>query len=187
MGDVIAVYADGGLLKVNPSPIGGMWATCHVNAAGEMVWSDSGLVLAEVGDPFLSTVSNNVTEFRALLAGLEVLPDGWSGRACSDSLVTIRRFRDDAGLAGIPIEWRRRMAVVLGRLGQIEYVLLDGHPSRAQLAEQEKLGEWVAGAGKRGNPVSKWNRWCDERCTEIGRAYLGVEPKPKRAKKEAAA
>lgn len=180
MNDVIAVYADGGLLKVNPSPIGGQWATCHISAAGEMVWSKSGLILADPADPLFAVVGNNQCEFRALLEGLSALPDGWSGTAYTDSLLTIRRFSDleRAGLAGIPNHWRRLAAITLGRLGRIEYVLLDGHPTRAQLA---------AGVGKRGNPVSKWNVWADEECTRIGREYLGVEVKPKRAKKEAAA
>lgn len=183
MSEVIAVYADGGVIRVNPSPIAGMWATCHIDAGGARVWSASGLVLAEPGDPYLSMVTNNQTELRALLAGLEALPDGWSGRVCTDSEVTIRRFRDDARLAGIPLEWRKRLAYVLGRLGALTYVLLDGHPTRAQLARQDELGEWAAGVGKSGGPVSKWNQWCDQECTRIGREYLGVETKPKRAKK----
>lgn len=115
-----------------------------------------------------------------MLAGLEALPDGWSGQVCTDSLLTIRRFSnpETAGLAGIPDDWRRRMARVLGRLGALEYVLLDGHPTRAQLA---------AGVGKRGNKVSEHQVFCDEECTRIGRAYLGVETKPKRARKGEAA
>lgn len=178
MGTAVAVYSDGGVIKVNPSPTGGMWATCHVDAEGERIWSASGVVLAEEGDEYLSMVTNNQTEFRAMLAGLEALPDGWSGTVYADSLVTIRRFRDEAGLAGIPLDWRRRMAVVLGRLGRLTYVLLDGHPSRAQLA---------AGVGKRGNPVSEHNVFVDALCTQEARRYLGVEPKPKRVRKGEAA
>lgn len=180
MSQVVAVYADGGLIRANPSPIGGMYAACHVNADGERVWSASGLILADPSDPLFVVVGNNQCEFRALLAGLEALPDGWSGTVYTDSLLTIRRFRepDAVGLGGIPDDWRRRAAHVLGRLGRLEYVLLDGHPSRAQLA---------AGVGKRGNPVSEHQVFCDELCTKIGREYLGVETKPKRARKEAAA
>lgn len=171
MSDPVAVYSDGGVVNVNPSPIAGMWATCHVDADDTLVWSASGVVLADPDDDFLSLVTNNQTEFRALLAGLEALPDGWSGTVYCDSLVTIRRFRDDARVAGIPYDWRKRMAYVLGRLGALNYVLLDGHPTRAQLA---------AGVGKRGNPVSKWNVWCDEACTAEGRKISGQAPKRKR-------
>jgi ribonuclease HI len=171
MSEAVAVYSDGGVVKVNPSPTGGMWAACHVDAVDNLVWSASGVVLADPDDEFLPLVTNNQTEFRAMLAGLEALPDGWSGTVYADSLVTIRRFRDDARVAGIPLEWRKRMAYVLGRLGTLTYVLLDGHPTRAQLA---------AGVGKRGNPVSRWNVWCDEACTEEGRRLIGREPKRKR-------
>lgn len=180
MSDVIAVYADGGLIHSNPSTTGGTWATCHVDADGERVWSRSGVILADAADPLFAEVGNNQCEFYALLNGLEALPDGWSGTVYTDSLLTIRRFRDleRTGLAGIPNDWRRRAAVTLGRLGQLAYVLLDGHPTRVQLA---------AGVGKRGNPVSEHNVFCDKACTAEAKRYLGVEPKPKRAKKEAAA
>ena len=180
MGDVVAVYADGGLLKVNPSPIGGMYAACHVDADGERVWSASGLILADPSNPLFAVVGNNQCEFRALLAGLEALPDGWIGNVYTDSALTIHRFTDPerAGMAGIPVDWRRRLGQTLARLGGLFFTLLDGHPTRAQLA---------AGRGKRGNPVSVHQVWCDELCTKIGREYLGVETRPKQAKKGAAA
>jgi ribonuclease HI len=159
---VDAIYADGGVIQKNPSDIGGTWATCHVDGDNRRCWRASGVLLpADVGAPF---VTNNQTEFYALLTGLEMLATGWSGKVCTDSLVTIRRFRDEGRLAGIPNEWRRRMAMTLGRLGELEYVLLDGHPTRAQLA---------AGIGKRGGPVSEHNVWCDHACTEAGRELVG--------------
>lgn len=174
MSAVVATYSDGGVIAVNPSPIGGMWAACHVDAAGERVYSASGLVLADPHDSELTAVTNNQTEFRAMLAGLEALPDGWSGLVCADSLVTIRRFRDDARLTGIPLAWRLRMARQLGRLGALTFVLLDGHPTKAQLARQEEVGEFVRGVGKRGGCVSRHNQWCDQECTRIGKAYVGI-------------
>jgi len=155
-----AIYADGGVLRVNPSPIAGTWATCHVDADDYRIWHASGVILpSEVGGP----VTNNQTEFYALLSGLEALPYGWSGKVCTDSLVTIRRFRDDARLTGIPLEWRRRMAMVLGRLRALDYVRLDGHPTKAQLQ---------AGVGKRGGPVSKHNVWCDDECGRAGQRFM---------------
>ena len=178
MFEVVSVYSDGGLIRSNPSTIGGTWSCCHVTADNERVWSKSGVIVADQADPLFAEVGNNQVEFRALLEGLEALPDGWLGTAYTDSLLTIRRFRDleRTGLVGIPIDWRRRAAVVLGRLGRIEYVLLDGHPTKAQLA---------AGVGKRGNPVSEWNVWCDKACGDEAKRYMGIEPKPKRGKGEA--
>lgn len=158
---IVAVFADGGVIRQNPSPIGGTWATCHVDADNWRAWRNSGvLVPADVG---AESVTNNQTEYFGLLTGLEALPDGWSGRVCTDSLVTIRRFRDEGRLAGIPLPWRKRMAMTLGRLGVLEYVLLDGHPTKAQLA---------AGVGKRGNPVSEHNAWADRECAEVGRQFI---------------
>jgi hypothetical protein len=84
--------------------------------------------------------------------------------------VTIRRFRDGARTRGIPEAWTGRKDAALGRLGTLSYVLLDGHPTRAQLS---------AGVGKRGSPVSEHNVWCDEACTEVGRLLLErVGPPP---------
>ncbi len=157
----VAVYADGGVILSNPSAIGGTWATCHVDASGARIWEASGVILpADVGMPF---VSNNQSEFYALLMGLEAVPDGWSGRACSDSSITLARFFRMGKLNGIPFDWRARLSNVLGRLGRVESVLLDGHPTRAQLA---------AGIGRNGHPVSAHNCWCDRRCTEEARRHV---------------
>lgn len=56
-----------------------------------------------------------------------------------------------------------RMAMTLGRLGQLQYVQLDGHPTKANLR---------AGVGKRGNPVSRHNAWCDRECARVGQRFL---------------
>lgn len=167
MSEIVAIYGDGGCIRVNPSPIGAPWAVCGVDADGNRVWERTGVIPA--ADVDTDGATNNQSEFMAVLVGLEAMPDRWSGRVCTDSFVTLRRFRDEARLAGIPLDWRRRMAVALGRLGRIEYVLLDGHPTRAQLA---------AGVGKRGNPVSEHNVWCDKTCTATGRAYVAALEAP---------
>jgi len=146
------VYADGGCVLVNPSPHGGTWAWCHVTA-GERVRESGGTVTpAEIG---MGKVSNNQTEFLALLLCLEALPDGWSGRVFTDSGVTLGRFRDGDKTKGIPAPWVRRLNAVRHRLGRLEYVLLGGHPSKKELA---------AGVRKDGKPVSEHNVWCDREC-----------------------
>jgi ribonuclease HI len=159
MTEVVAVFADGGVVRQNPSPIGGTWACCHVDRDEQRIWCASGFILpSEVGG---WPVTNNQTEFYALLAGLEALPDGWHGDACSDSQVTLIRFFQRGALRGIPDAWRQRMGYTLRRLDPlIRPVLLDGHPTRAQLAE---------GVGKRGHRVSEHNVWCDAACGEEGR------------------
>jgi hypothetical protein len=160
---VAAVYADGGLIASNPSPIAGMWAFCHVDAENWRVHEESGvLVPQEVGGP----VTNHHSEVLAMLFGLEALPDGWSGQACSDSKNALRLFFHEGSLRAIPDAWRPRVGAVLRRLGRIEPVHLDGHPTRAQLA---------AGIGKRGNPVSEHNVRVDALCSQEGRRYQLVQ------------
>ncbi|MBA4187572.1 MAG: hypothetical protein C0467_06090 [Planctomycetaceae bacterium] len=166
MSDVIAVYADGGVVKVNPSPHGGTWAYCHVNAAGERVATGAGFVTpAQVGLP---TVTNNVTELLALLAALERLPDGWSGNVYSDSLNAIRRMESPktAKFKNCPDQFRERAIEVRARLGKLTFTLLGGHPNRKELAE---------GRRSDGMPVSQHNVWCDKACGEQAKGRV-AEP-----------
>lgn len=168
------VYADGGVARVNPSPFGGMWAWCHVrypatpggtpSPVSEVVRSASGVVRA--GELMPGPVSNNLTEFLALLLGLEALPDGWSGLVCSDSGVTLGRFErhHTAGMKGIPPALVGRLTAVRARLGGLTFRLLGGHPTRADLDR---------GRRKDGKPVSPHNVWCDRACGERAAELVG--------------
>lgn len=153
---IIAMYADGGVISVNPSPIGGTWAFCFVDQHGQRVRTAAGVVTPSSID--LDTVTNNVTELLALIYGIEQLPDRWSGTVYSDSAVSLQRVFHCGALNNVPwwlVERMQRLRAS-GRLARMTGVLLDGHPTRAQLA---------AGVGKRGNPVSEHNVWCDTACT----------------------
>lgn len=158
---VVAVYSDGGLIRSNPSPIGGMWAWCHVDADDWRVREESGIL--EPSDVEGRDVTNHHTETYALLMALEALPDGWTGRACSDSRNALRVFFGEGSLRNLPAAWRPRIGAVLRRLGRIEPIRLDGHPTRAQLA---------AGIGKRGAPVSEHNVRVDDLCTKAGERFM---------------
>lgn len=155
----IAVYADGGVIGVNPSPIGGTWAWCHVNAAGERMATGSGIVAPRSSCPL---ITNNLTEMIALVRGLAALPDGWAGAVYSDSQITLGRLFAGWKMAGIPPVLVRQGAEALRRLDvpNVRYVLLDGHPTKAQL---------LVGRGKRGNLVSEHNVWCDRECGRLAR------------------
>lgn len=153
------VYVDGGVVRQNPSPIGGTWACVLVDVNGRELDRASGFVSRE---SLGMDVTNNFTELLAAVEGLERLPDGWSGTLHTDSNVTrCRIIGRNPGMNGIPQALRDRLAACKKRLGFIRVVLLDGHPTRDQL---------FRGSGKRGNPVSKWNVLCDELCTIAGRA-----------------
>lgn len=158
---VVAVFADGGVIQHNPSDYGGTWGCCHVDQDDVRVLEMGGVILPSEVET--TGVTNNQSEFMAMLQALEALPDGWSGKACSDSNITLMRFFGCAKMRGIPVVWGQRMSRVLGRLGTITPVLLSGHPTRAHLA---------SGVGKHGTPVSVHNAWCDKRCNLEGVRYL---------------
>lgn len=173
---VAAVFADGGVSYVNPSPYGGAWAFCHVDQHEHRVREGRGVFapwepeqrympyLGSVGRDKRSTqqpcISNNQMEFYALLVALETLPDGWSGFAYSDSQITLGRFFYNWNpYKGVPVEWVGRMRDVTKRLGKVTPVLLSGHPTRRDLAELVKRST--------GRMVSLHNVWCDEECSRL--------------------
>lgn len=158
----VALYADGGVIGSNPSSIGGTWAWCLVDAAGQRICEYSGVIRAcDAGVP---AVTNNLTELLALVNGLDALPSGWQGTVYSDSWVSLQRVFLAAKLNNVP-PWLidRLQALQKSRkLAEMSYVLLDGHPTKAQLA---------AGVGKRGHPVSIHNVFCDAECQRRARQY----------------
>ena len=166
---VTALFADGGVIKKNPSPHGGMWAYCLV-AGGEFVRGESGLVTpVDVGLP---TVSNNYTELRALVEGMSVLPDGWDGDVLTDSFVALRTVEKcllkPARPDWVPEPLWDRLRAQRARLGDFRLVLLGGHPNQKELA---------AGIRADGKRVSRWNVWCDEACGTVAAKHL-AEARP---------
>jgi ribonuclease HI len=166
--EILAVYADGGVIGRNPSAEGGTWAWCHVNTSRLVVPVVSVCIVAS-GKGYLhprdaqtEKVTNNQTEYWALLQCLKALPDGWSGPVYSDSAITLGRFGNGWKHDGIPGLWEVEMHEARQRLGKLTWNLLDGHPTRAQLE---------AGKGKRGGAVSVFNAWADARCTELAKEY----------------
>lgn len=166
----IELYSDGGVIGKNPSLLGGVWAWCHV-VGGEKIQQGSGIVRPT--DFGMEKVTNNLTEFLAMLNCLEAVPEAWSGyRMFCDSELTIGRFQNPygVGMAGIPAELFRRMTALPLKRREIEYVLVGGHPTRKELA---------AGVHKDGRPVSRWNAWCDSECNRVKEGYFtGLKDKP---------
>jgi ribonuclease HI len=146
-----SLYADGGTVGANPSQIGGTWAWCAVDENDNRVAEGSGFVPA-----FIHPISNNYTEFLALLLGLEAMEEGWSGKVYSDSQLTLGRFFQGWKNRNIPDEFIFRAQKALNRLGKITPVLLSGHPSKNELK---------TGLSKSGRPVSEHNAYVDRLCT----------------------
>lgn len=159
-----ALYTDGGVIRKNPSEIGGTWAWCQVADTGERFEQRSGVVTpAQIGMPW---VSNNYTELLAAVEGLEQLPEGWCGVLYTDSFVTLTRISPETKKPkwkNIPDNLRLRAEAAKARAGWFKVVLLGGHPNKTELA---------SGRRKDGLPVSQWNVWCDKACGEEARKYL---------------
>lgn len=158
--EVVALYADGGVILKNPSTIGGTWAWCAVDAQGNRVIERGGVVPAREGQP----ITNNHMEQIAICLALEAMPDGWSGTVYSDSMIALGRVFKGWKQTNLPANVAKRSAAAVARLGKIETVLLQGHPTKADIAR---------GIGaKRNLPVSVHNVYCDKRCGEEAKRYL---------------
>ena len=171
MGDAVThVFADGGCIEANPSAKGGTWAWVHV-AEGRAVRTDSGVLLPEqVG----RHVTNNQTEFLAVLLALEALPDGWSGEVGTDSQCTIWRWTKPvkkSALVTLPYAWLERMWAVKRRLGELTWVRLDGHPTEDDFLKDPPTG-------KRGGPISRFQDWCDKECQRLAAAFVAPAERP---------
>lgn len=167
--EVVSLYADGGVIKKNPSPYGGTWAFCGANAAGERVIEQGGAWPTQHED---HPVTNNWMEQCAIVRALEAMPEGWSGTMHSDSLCALRRVFENASVRNLPKSIQMRTHAAKARLGKVNWVLMKGHPNKEQLA----AGEAPSSSGKRMLPVSEHQVWYDEECGRQARAFLGERP-----------
>jgi hypothetical protein len=94
----------------------------------------------------------------ALTRGLLSLPEGWSGAVCSDSRLALGWVFWNFKHEQVPPVLYQKAHQARARLGRLTVIHLDGHPTAAQL---------LAGVGKRGNPVSEHNSWCDRECSRL--------------------
>ena len=159
------LYCDGGVIGRNPSELGGTWAFCIVENNVRKVES-SGYITPDMA--VTEVITNNLTEMLALLKGLAELPKDWSGTVYSDSQVTLGRAFEGWKWKNIPMWMHATYQEQRARLvnwDRIEYTLLQGHPTRAELSR---------GIGSRGYPVSIHNQWCDKRCGEMAVKFMGV-------------
>lgn len=107
-------------------------------------------------------VSNNNSEYLAMLRAVESMPADWGGKVCSDSGITIGRFSQGWKHLNIPLQWERRMQEATARLSlnPEDYILHKGHPTRADIA----AGEGRRKPGGRLYPVSVHQELCDKLC-----------------------
>lgn len=157
--EIVALYSDGGVILKNPSNIGGTWAWCGVDRNGNRIIGKSGSIPANGRE-----ISNNHTEQIAITLALEAMEDGWSGIVYSDSMVALGRVFKNWREKNLPANISERSKAAVKRLGAIETVLLQGHPTKADLE---------SGIGKKRNlPVSIHNVWCDKACNLEAKKFL---------------
>jgi ribonuclease HI len=160
MNEIKNLYCDGGVVydgSAGGSSIGGTWAFVATDENDELVYYDSGFIKL---DDRLTT--NNHTEFYAAIMALEAMDAGWSGMFSSDSKITLGRLFEGDNTKNLPNEWIIRARKALDRLGVVTPRHLDGHPSKEHLR---------TGIGKKGNPVSEWQKKCDKLCGEAKAPY----------------
>lgn len=163
--EVSTLFADGGVVEVNPSPVAGCWAWCAANQFGWRVIENGGFVLADPGQ----VISNNQMEWCAVMLALESQPDGWSGALVTDSqnvLIRLAYLQEHLGdpqtlvPKNLPWQWYRRMVTSILRLGPLTLRHVKGHPTAADL----KRGYTINPDGSRKYDVSDQQVWCDQEC-----------------------
>lgn len=156
---VAAAYCDGGVAQASRSAIAGAWAWCWVDEYGVVVQEDSGLLIPTRSWP---TITNNYAEYVAAVRALAGLPDKWHGTLYSDSGITLGRLLQGWRTEGLPEALVERGNVQVKRVSPFRAVLLQGHPTKEELA---------TGLGKTGRPVSEHNVRCDQRCAALLHEY----------------
>ena len=144
---IVDLYADGGVIKKNPSTIGGTYAFVLV-WKGQELESESGVLTPKaMGKP---AVTNNQMELYAVMCGVAWARDEGLKieHIYSDSQVTLGRLYKNWKLNGIPL-WMEISFNVL------KY---DIHKTR---------GVYV-----RGHNGDKWNEMCDQLCRQEAENFL---------------
>lgn len=158
----LKLYADGGVIFKNPSPYG-------VTCAFVIVNKDSSIQSESFMFTHSGLSTNNQSELLSIILGLESLSN--TNRAaiaevCSDSNVSLGRVFRNYSMSNIP-EWTQvRLSNTKKSLvnwDKFSYTLLDGHPTKKQLD---------IGMGKRGHPVSIWNKICDDLCQQESEKFM---------------
>ena len=161
--NIFDVYTDGGVIKKNPSTIGGTWAYRFVE--GFPFHSNAGtLTKTEVlGDK----VTNNQTEMIAVILALLDVPHDFAGTVYSDSMITIGRMSMGYKWKNIP-QWMQDLHAQnkerLVNWDKIQWVNLKGHPTK------KALSTGIDESG--GRPVSIHNVWCDKECGRMADLVL---------------
>jgi ribonuclease HI len=161
---MIQLFCDGGVIGPNPSKLGITWAWCLVIDDKLSQWDHGFITPADVDQ---SPLTNNFSELYAAVRALESIPVKFRKRATlfTDSQITLYRMTTSHKFNGIP-DWLRKRAL---KVRGVPVQLLAGHPTIAELKQ--------GFANRNGNPVSKWNVFCDAKCGEAAKAFRKLSRK----------
>lgn len=184
-------FVDGGILGRNPSKEGGTWCVILVTEDDRTMLLKASGVVRPRGYPGelrrkwpdvdavldISIIGNNLTELIAAIEALERLPDDWHGVLFSDSQNTIRRLTSrHPTFLNVPEDVCVRAHRQRQRFPKMKAVLLDGHPNAEHL---------IAGIGKRGYLVSRWNVAANDECDRLAGRPVRPPARPRKKKTEA--
>lgn len=164
---MLRLYTDGGVVKKNPSPIGGTWAWILVKDDNHIISSHKGFISPkdmQMGD----FVTNNQTELLAVVQGLCYLDNYEVVEICSDSEITLGRLFRGSPFKNIPEWMKSALEQEKERLINFKlftYELMDGHPTAIEV---------LHGIGKKGHVTSRFNVMCDDMCKQVAERYKDV-------------
>lgn len=169
------LYCDGGLMKKNPSSIGGSWAFCGVDSERKLLIAYADIVVCKESQ----IISNNTTETIAICKALELMPIGWDGTIISDSKVALTRTFSNPKFTGCPGNVRIRLKEAFNRLKVKNYIHVAGHPIITELKGEFgfdnetnlPLSRKLSDSGKQ-MPCSKHNAYVDALCNQVMKEYF---------------
>lgn len=169
------IYCDGGLMKENPSLIGGSWAWVGVDENRRLLIARADVVLVTPG----GIISNNTVETMAIVKALQAMPDDWDGTIISDSDCALTRTFGNPPFSGCPRNVKEALQDEVLRMGDMSMIHVHGHPNQDDLDGVngfcEKTGLPLGHkTDKNGNllPVSMWNKYADSLCRTVMSEYL---------------
>lgn len=166
---IVQVFADGGPVGRNPSPIGGTYA--YIIRFRLPKWTEWIEYRRQVGfiapSASMEVITNNVCELVAVCTGIiesfSLLEEPTDVlEVFSDSEVTLLRLFGNVKVDGLPPYARvlfKDARFILRNLGQrANYTLLQGHPT---------IGELQDGVGKSGRPVHALQHEMHGACSKL--------------------
>jgi ribonuclease HI len=170
------LYTDGSTPLKNPSPVGITYAFLVVDTSGIVIHEESGHLKTKDCGTYLA--SNNLAEMIAAVKALEYVAENIKEAdekvtLCTDSELTAFRMFRGYSIAKLPKNVCSRLGTAFASIEEagitLDFQLLAGHPTRADLAQgyKEKKGRQL--------PVSLYNVRVDKMCKDESKLLTSNE------------